>query len=257
MKWLHTPQPILGFVFSFSNFTAAPQSPARLEPLHRQPFVMRSVAKLVSILALAAFRTLAAGPDLDTTLRAIENRYNHAQSLKLDFSESYIASRRPAQSESGVLYLHKPGRMRWEYSSPAGKIFLSDGKDAWLYSPEDHRAEKTSLKQSEDDRVPLAFLLGKLDFHKDFKSFEQHSEGSDAWIAALPKSQNLAFTRVDFLAGVDGQIHKVRVTNQDQSKLEFSFSNEQLNAPVTPALFIFHAPAGVAIVAADSPEATR
>jgi outer membrane lipoprotein carrier protein len=138
--------------------------------------------------------------------------------------------------------------MRWEYTAPAGKIFLADGKDTWLYTPEDHRAEKSSLKLSEDDRAPLAFLLGKLDFHKDFQSFETHTEGSDNWIAALPKSQNLPYTRVEFLTGADGQIRKVRVTNQDQSKLEFSFSNEQLNAPVAPSLFVFRPPAGVEII---------
>jgi outer membrane lipoprotein carrier protein len=265
-----TSVPLNGFVSSSRNPTQ-PQSAddpmalffrlpasqtARLEPLHRQTFVTQSVARIVGLLALAALIVVfssssPASPavtDLDTTLRAIENRYNHAQTLRLDFSESYIASRRPSQSESGTLYLRKPGRMRWEYSSPAGKIFLSDGKDTWLYSPDEQRAEKSSLKQSEDNRAPLAFLLGRLDFRNDFKSFETHNEGAESWIAALPKSQNMAYTRVEFLAGADGQIHKVRVTGQDQSKLEFSFSNEQLNAPVAPALFIFKAPAGVQIV---------
>ena len=104
-------------------------------------------------------------------LKTIENRYNHAQSLKLDFSETYAGSRRPVQTESGVLYLRKPGRMRWEYTSPAGKLFISDGKDVFLYTPDDQRAEKSKLKESEDMRAPLAFLLGKLDFAKEFKSF--------------------------------------------------------------------------------------
>jgi outer membrane lipoprotein carrier protein len=212
---------------------------------------MRTAARLVFVLGCSVLSTLAANLDLDATLKAIESRYNRAQSLKLDFSESYVASRGPARSESGVLYLRKPGRMRWEYASPAGKVFLSDGKDTWLYSPEDRRAEKIPVKQSEDARAPLAFLLGKLDFHKDFQSFATHAEGADSWIAAQPKSQNLPYTLVEFLAGADGQIHKVRVTAQDRSKLEFSFSNEQLNAPVQPALFVFRVPAGVEIVEAD------
>jgi outer membrane lipoprotein carrier protein len=212
--------------------------------------VTRIAAGCVFVFGWAAIYSSGATPELDTTLKAIENRYNRAQSLKLDFSESYVASRRPTQSEAGVLYLRKPGRMRWDYSSPAGKVFLADGKNTWLYSPEDHRAEKTALKASEDDRAPLAFLLGRLDFHKDFRSFETHHDVAGEWIAATPKSQNLPYTLVEFLASADGQIHKVRVTNQDLSKLEFAFSNEQLNAPVTPDLFVFHAPAGVEIVEA-------
>ena len=213
--------------------------------------MIRFAARFVFTLASAALVVAAAGPELDPTLKAIENRYNHAQSLKLDFSESYVASRRPTQTESGVLYLRKPGRMRWEYATPAGKIFLADGKDTWLYNPEDHRAEKSSLKMSEDERAPLAFLLGKLDFHKDFQSLATRNDGSGNWIVAQPKSPNLPYTQVEFLASPDGQIHKLRVTNQDQSKLEFSFSNEQLNAPVAPSLFVFRPPIGVEIVEAQ------
>jgi outer membrane lipoprotein carrier protein len=209
---------------------------------------MRFAARFVFALSLAALFAAGASPDLNPTLKAIENRYNHAESLKLEFSQSYAAARRQTQVESGVLYLHKPGRMRWEYASPAGKVFLADGKDTWLYTPDEHRAVKTSLKLSEDMRAPLAFLLGKLDFQKDFQSFQIHNEGSDTWISALPKSRNLPYVQVEFLANPDGQIRKVRVTNQDQSKMEFSFSNEQLNAAVAPTLFVFHAPAGVEVV---------
>jgi len=210
------------------------------------------MASIVFALSCAAIAAPTAGPDPDPVLKAIENRYNHAQSLKLDFSETYIASRRPTQNETGVLYLRKPGRMRWEYTSPAGKVFLADGKDTWLYTPDDNRAEKSPLKFSEDMRAPLAFLLGKLDFHKDFQSFASHKEGDEAWIAAQPKSQNLPYSQVDFLATPDGQIHKVRVTSQNQSKLEYAFSNEQLNAPVALGLFVFRPPAGVQIVEAEN-----
>ena len=68
-------------------------------------------------------------PDIDAQLKNIEAHYNRAQSLKLDFSESYAGIKSPVQNDSGVLYLRKPGRMRWEYSSAAGKLFISDGKD--------------------------------------------------------------------------------------------------------------------------------
>lgn len=201
--------------------------------------------RLAAAFTLILATTSAAPPDLNTTLGNIENHYNKISTLKLDFSETYAAGRRPAQNESGTLYLRKPGRMRWEYSTPAGKIFLADGKYTWLYVPEDHRVEKAQLKMSEDMRAPLAFLLGRLDFHRDFKSFETHQDG---WIIALPKSQNLPYTQVDFLATPQGQIQKIRVTNQDLSKLEFTFSNEQLNPAVAPGLFVFKPAPGVDVV---------
>jgi len=189
--------------------------------------------------------------DISALLHRIEARYNHARSLKLTFSEVYSTSRRPPQSESGTLYLRKPGRMRWEYAAPAGKVFLSDGKQTWLYTPEDGRVEKAKLRETDDMRAPLAFLLGKLDFARDFRSFESRPEGDAIWVTANPKSQNLAYTRVEFLAAADGAIRRVRVTGQDQSKLDFTFTGEQMNAPVAAALFVFHAPPGAEIVEAE------
>jgi len=196
----------------------------------------------------------AASPGLDGQLKSIEARYNRAQSLKLNFSETYAGIKSPVQNDSGVLYLRKPGRMRWEYSSPAGKLFISDGKDVVLYTPDEQRAEKSKLKESEDMRAPLAFLLGKLDFKKEFKSFETRGSGAGAssenWIIAEPKSENLAYSKVEFLATPEGEILRVRITGQDQSKLDFTFSNEQLNVPVAPSLFTFHPPPGVQVVEA-------
>jgi outer membrane lipoprotein carrier protein len=203
---------------------------------------------LLSVFALPSFPD--PDPALARLLRNIENRYNRAQSIRLDFSEVYAGAHRPAQKESGVLYLRKPSRMRWEYTMPEGKLFLSDGKDVYLYTPDDHRAEKSKLKESDDMRAPLAFLLGKLDFAKEFKSFEVREDGPARWIVAQPKSANLAYTKVEFLATPEGEIHRVRVTGQDQSKLDFTFSGEQLNPPVAPSLFAFHPPPGVQIVEA-------
>lgn len=235
-------------------------------PLSRQHFVhrfppMRTPLARTLLCALLILPAFAAGkaesaavksPGLDALLKKVENRYNHAQTLKLDFSETFAGPRSPVQSDSGVLYLRKPGRMRWEYTNPPGKLFISNGKEVFLYTPEDHRVEESTLKESEaqDMRAPIAFLLGKLNFTKEFKSFETRVRNGETWIVALPKSENLAWSKVEFLATPDGEIHKVNVITQTQATLDFTFSNERLNVPVAPALFTFRPPPGVSVVEA-------
>jgi outer membrane lipoprotein carrier protein len=214
----------------------------------RQTFVTWLAARCGVCCVLLALPAFSVPRELDELLKTIQSRYNRSQTLKLDFSEAYAGTGRPAQRESGVLYLRKPGQMRWEYASPAGKLFLSDGKEVFQYTPADGQATKARLKESDDMRAPLAFLLGKLDFAKEFKNFQTKPDAAGTWIVADPKSENLAYSEVEFLASADGEIHRVRVTGQDGSKLDFTFSNEQLNAPVTPAMFVFHAPAGVPVV---------
>jgi outer membrane lipoprotein carrier protein len=232
-----------------ANYPPDSQS-TRSRSLPRQWNVYRLAAALTLVCVLTIPGSAAEPPETDHLLRSIENRYNRAPSLKLDFSEVYTAPGRPSQHDAGVLYLRKPSRMRWDYSTPAGKVFLSDGKDVFLYTPGDGRAQKSKLKESEDMHAPIAFLLGKLDFGKEFKSFELRNRGSEQWIIAEPKSSTLAYTKVEFQATTDGEIHQVRVTGQDQSQLDFTFSNEQLNAQVSPDLFTFHAPPGVPVVEA-------
>jgi outer membrane lipoprotein carrier protein len=198
--------------------------------------------------AWCALLAWSSGPGLDALLKTVEARYNHAQSLKIDFSETYTGiGHAPSHTETGTLYLRKPGRMRWEYSAPAGKLFVSDGKDVYLYTPDQQRAEKSRLKESEDMRVPLAFLLGKLDFAREFQGFESRAEGSNLWITAVPKNANVEYSKVEFLVGPEGQILRLNVTGIGSTRMNFTFSNERLNAPVTAGMFAFHAPAGVEV----------
>ena len=90
-------------------------------------------------LLLAGIPLLAADANdiaLSIVLDGLEMRYNRAKTLQVSFEESYMGSGRPRRAESGELSLRKPGKMRWEYSQPAGKLFLSDGKTHLLLQPD-------------------------------------------------------------------------------------------------------------------------
>jgi outer membrane lipoprotein carrier protein len=64
--------------------------------------------------------------DSDALLRKIDDHYNHLSSLRARYSEHY-AGMGMDKTESGTLVLKKPGRMRWTYDQPAGKVFVSAG----------------------------------------------------------------------------------------------------------------------------------
>src|SRR5262245_47536781 len=143
-----------------------------------------------------------------------------------------------------MLFLRKPGRMRWQYTYPAGKLFLSDGKFVYLVVPDSNRVQKMKAKESEDMRAPLAFLLGRLHFEKEFRNFESRPEGGDTWITAQPKSPNLPYTKVEFQVTPQFEIRRVRVTGQDLSVLDFHFDQEKVNPPLDIKLFQFELPSG-------------
>lgn len=202
-----------------------------------------------------ALLTLCAGsmaaPDLPNVLKNIEKRYNAAKTLVVSFTETYKAQGR-VRTESGNLLLRKPGRMRWQYTNPAGKLFVSDGKNVYFYSPDTNRAEKMKLKETEDMRAPMAFLLGRLDFDKDFGQYRTKPAGNSLSVTAIPRSDKMAYREVTFVVAPDAHIERLIVTGQDSSILDFTFSAEKLNPPINDQTFRFELPKGAEFV--DSSE---
>src|SRR5262245_19895023 len=110
-----------------------------------------SACTIASAIAAAVLAGLWTGSvlraaDLDVTeiLKGIEDRYNRVQTLQLSFSET-ITQQGRTHTEQGELFLRKPGRMRWQYST--GKLYISDGKYIYFYDPREKRAEQMPLKE--------------------------------------------------------------------------------------------------------------
>ena len=196
----------------------------------------------------SALAVPGADVDLPALLKSVEKRYNNARTLQIDFSEAYSLPGRGRMLEDGQLSLRKPGKMRWNYAKPVGKVFVSDGKFVYYYSPEANRDEKMKLKETEDMRAPLAFLLGRLEFDRDFKEYRSRREGDATFVTATPKSDKLPYTEVSFLVTDQAEIRRLIVTGQDKSILDFSFRNEKVNPSLNDALFTFTVPKGAEFV---------
>src|SRR5258706_14987722 len=86
---------------------------------------------------------------LDQVIRALETRYNRLETLKANFTQLYREDDRAApREEAGLVYLKKPGRMRWEYTRPEVKLFVSDGKIFYFYVPADRQVTRMPAAES-------------------------------------------------------------------------------------------------------------
>jgi outer membrane lipoprotein carrier protein len=201
---------------------------------------------LAGLLAVSAF---AADTPLADLLKTVEQRYNRVDTLQVLFREDYARTGHARRSESGVLELRKPGRMRWDYSDPKGKLAVCDGKVFWTYYPSENKVEKLPLRESDD--APLAFLLGKLNFNKEFRNLQGKPEGSDTRITAEPKTDNLPYSAVEFLVTAQGRIREVKVTRFDNSLMGYTFDREEMGPKLDDKLFQFQVPKGAEVVEAD------
>ena len=73
----------------------------------------------------------------------------HYQSIR-DFSADFVQSYRGGvlktkTQESGTVAVKKPGKMRWTYTKPERKEFVSDGVKLYWYVPEDKQVTVTDV----------------------------------------------------------------------------------------------------------------
>ena len=92
-------------------------------------------------------------------LKRVDAHYNRLRTLRARFVEHY-AGMGMDRTESGTLEMAKPGRMRWAYDRPVGKLFVMDGKFGWSYTPGDGQVQRIPAKKLDDLRSPLRLLLG-------------------------------------------------------------------------------------------------
>jgi outer membrane lipoprotein carrier protein len=182
----------------------------------------------------------------------VDKHYNSMQSMRANFTEEYHGAGM-SRSESGTLWLKKPGKMRWDYDQPRKKVFLSDGKAAWFYVPGEQQARKAPVSKLDDLRSPLRFLLGKTKLMKEFNQLGiapniQPQVSGDAVLRGSPKGMEDRVSLVILEVTQDGQIDRIMIEEVDGSVTDFRLSEQTENLPVADSLFHFTPPAGVEVV---------
>jgi len=202
-----------------------------------------------------ALTSLGRGADIKAIAGAIDARYNHLKSLEAQFTELYRGSGME-RTESGTLWLKKPGKMRWEYRSPIEKLFVSDGRDAWFYVPTDRQARRMPAKNLYDIRSPLAFLLGKTKLEKELAGLSLASdispvEPGDIVLRGIPKAMADRVNEIVLEVTPSSQIVRIQIHSVDGSTTEYRFTDQKEDLAVSDAKFAFKAPAGTETIEGD------
>lgn len=203
---------------------------------------------LSAALAFGAAAFSQSAPNVHELAQRVDNHYNQLRSLRAGFVHRYQGMGLN-RSESGTLLLQKPGRMRWDYSSPAGKLFLLDGKYAWTYSPGAAQVQRVPAKKLDDLRSPLGFLLGHTQLEKELTGLKATARpGGQILLTGVPRGQQDRVDQVRLTVTAAGIITAIEIDENDGSVTSFAFSNEQPNAAVPADAFRFTPPKGVPVI---------
>jgi outer membrane lipoprotein carrier protein len=209
----------------------------------------------VGIALLVVCRSAWAQPDVKQTAHAVDEHYNRLRSLKSAFVETYQGPGM-SRTESGTLWLKKPGRMRWEYRQPREKLFVADPQTAYFYVPGEHQARKTAIKNLDDIRSPLRYLLGKTKLEKELEGLSIATDVSatvpgDIVLRGVPRNMKDRISDVVLEISPTHQITRILIHEVDGTSTDFRFSEIEENVPVQDSLFRFTPPPGVETIQDD------
>ena len=210
---------------------------------------------ILAVVFPASRRAIAAGSlavDVKSVAAAVDARYNHLRTLEAQFTEVYRGSGMD-RTESGTLWLKKPGKMRWEYRSPREKLFVSDGRVAWFYVPDDRQARRTAAKKLEDVRSPLAFLLGKTKLEKELRGLSLAPDVTplspqDVVLRGVPQGLADRIGEIVLEITPDHQIARIFIQDVDGAATEYRFTEQKEDVAVADKRFEFKPPAGTETV---------
>ena len=189
----------------------------------------------------------------DALADRIDHHYNSLRTLEVHFVQQY-AGMGMNRKEAGVLLLKKPGKMRWTYSLPAGKLFVLDGHDGYFYSPGDTEVQRVPVKKLDDMRSPLRFLLGHTKLAQELTGLSiAPATNGNFTLTGTPKGMEKRIAAFSVTATPAGVIQSMRIEETDGITNSFVFTDETPNAPAPDTSFVFTPPAGVNVVAGMPP----
>ncbi len=214
---------------------------------------MNKLLSVAAFLAAASLMSRAQTPTATALAHTVDAHYNHLHSLQAQFAERYTGMGFD-RTETGTLTLAKPGRMRWAYATPAGKLFVLDGKSAVFYTPGDAQAQRMPAKQLDDLRSPLRFLLGHTELAKELDGLTVTLAAPGEYtLSGVPKGMAARIRSLALTVSAEGTIHAMRLEETGGAVTSFTFTGIRENLPTHDGDFQFTPPAGVEIVNAPKP----
>ena len=200
---------------------------------------------LVASLALAP----AAGADPAAAAQALgrlEKGLASLASVRAEFTQDLLAKDGTSSEHAvGTLYLKKPGRFRWDYSSPK-QLIVCDGTTLWLYDPELEQATTRRVRDTLS-QTPAMLLSGEARVRDGFDVKDGGRSAGLDWTVLLPKANDTDFREIRL--GFAGEVlRRLEFADKLNQRTAIELKHLERNATLADSLFQFVAPPGVDVI---------
>jgi outer membrane lipoprotein carrier protein len=200
----------------------------------------------------------AADPTATQLAEALQRKYDTVKDFSADFVHTYQGGvLKKTLTERGKVLIKKPGRMRWDYTAPEKKQFISDGTKVYFYIPADKQVIVSPVPPNAATTTPALFLAGKgrltSEFTPSFVDLPAALPAGSRALKLVPKSKQPDYDWL--ILAVDPATLAIRglVTIDAQGGTStFAFTNLKQNVGLADNRFTFKIPRGVDVVS-DTP----
>lgn len=216
---------------------------------------------LIPMLCFASVPALAQSntppPPAATALTAdqiaarVQAFYDRTQDFSADFAQ-LSQNRLSGQNDTrnGHVRFSRPGRMRWDYTTPAGDVIVSNGSTLSLYEAAAHQVIQTPMQQSQ---IPSAvsFLMGTGRLADDFTFtlLPAPPQWQGYALELHPRQPNPSFESIVFyVEPANFQVVRTAVLDAQGNSNRFTFTNVTVNTNIPPTAFQWSAPPRTQIV---------
>jgi outer membrane lipoprotein carrier protein len=185
---------------------------------------------------------------------AVQGFYDQTRSIEAEFFQTYFNQLYQKYDRSnGTVKFAKPGRMRWDYAAPNGRVIVSDGKKLLVYEPgEDKEPGQVIERQIGDSELSnaLAFLTGQGKLGDDFDSrlLDAAAQGFRGGyvLELIPKKPSPHYERILFYVDGDskraGLVHRVLIIDGAGNRNRIDFKGVKFNRPLDAKTFAWQPP---------------
>ncbi|NCC27371.1 MAG: outer membrane lipoprotein carrier protein LolA [Gammaproteobacteria bacterium] len=157
-------------------------------------------------------------------------------SLRADFEQFTFNAERTRMMESrGTLYLQRPGRFRWEYSTPNRQVIIADGNRVYLHDLElkqvSHQSQNRALSGT-----PALLLADGGPIEKHFEASPIDSTDGRTWVELVPKAQDTDVVRIELGFGKEN-LESLIMEDSFGQTTRLNFTGTERNAKLSPNLF--------------------
>jgi outer membrane lipoprotein carrier protein len=185
--------------------------------------------------------------------RSLQKKYDQVRDFSADFEHVYeggVLKRKAI--ERGTVLVKKPGMMRWTYTSPEKKEFVSDGRMIYSYVPEDRQVIVSAVPRADEASSPALFLAGKGDILRDYRPAIEALPGLQASEVALKLVPGTPQPDYDWLVLVldraSLQIRRLVTADAQGGTSTFVFTRLRENVGLPDKAFTFTIPRGVDVI---------